>query len=118
MLVKRGVPLREWLKLEGARAWLEQKRRLAACMPPSKRVEYYIEATAAKLGLSRSTVEEALALYRGLERGVLVGKSPRVVAAAVIYAATRTPALPPPSPKRDPPPLEVVHEANDGSGQY
>jgi len=37
-------------------------------------------------------LEEALALYRGLERRALVGKSPRVVAAAVIYAATCTPA--------------------------
>jgi len=33
-----------------------------------------------------------LALYRRLERKALVGKSPRVVAAAVIYAATCTPA--------------------------
>jgi len=37
-------------------------------------------------------VEEALALYRGLEKRALTGKSPSVVAAAVIYAATCTPA--------------------------
>jgi len=92
VLVKRGIPLREWLELEGARAWLEQKRRLAAWIPPSKRVEYYVEAAAAKLGLGRSALEGALALYRGLERRALVGKSPRVMAAAVIYAATCTPA--------------------------
>ncbi|ABO07864.1 transcription initiation factor IIB family protein [Pyrobaculum calidifontis] len=90
-LVKRGVPLREWLELEGARAWLEQKRRLTAWIPPSKRVEYYIEAAAAKLGLGRAALEEALALYRRLDRRALVGKSPRVVA-AVIYTATCTPA--------------------------
>jgi len=92
VLVKRGVPLREWLELEGARAWLEQKRKLAAWIPPSKRVEYYIEAAAAKLGLGRAALEEALALYRRLDRRALVGKSPRVVAAVVIYAATCTPA--------------------------
>jgi len=91
-LVKRGVPLHEWLELGGVREWVEQRRRLAAWIPPSKRVEYYIETTAAKLGLERAAVEEALALYRGLERRALVGKSPRVVAAAVIYAATCTPA--------------------------
>jgi len=90
VLVKRGVPLREWLELGGAGE--RQRRRLAAWIPPSKRVEYYIEVVAAKLGLSRSTVEEALALYRGLERRALAGKSPRVVAAAMIYAATCTPA--------------------------
>jgi len=60
-------------------------------VPPSKRVEYYIEATAAKLGLSKATVEEAPALYRRLERRALAGKSPRVMAAAVIYAAACTP---------------------------
>jgi len=92
VLVKRGVPLREWLELGGVRKWVEQRRRLAAWIPPSKRVEYYIEATAAKLGLSRAALEGALALYRGLERRALVGKSPRVDAAAVIYAATCTPA--------------------------
>jgi len=91
VLVKRGVTLREWLELGGARERLRQGWR-ADWVPPSKRVGYYIEATAAKLGLSRATVEEALALYRGLERRALVGKSPRVVAAAVIYAATCTPA--------------------------
>jgi len=37
-------------------------------------------------------LEGALALYRGVERRALVGKSPRVVAAAVIYAATCTSA--------------------------
>jgi len=92
VLVKRGVPLREWLELEGARAWLEQKRRLAAWIPPSKRVEYYVEAVVARLGLGRAALEDALALYRRLERRALVGKSPRVVAAAVIYAATCTTA--------------------------
>jgi len=91
VLVKRGIPLRKWLELGGARGRLRQVWR-ADWVPPSKRVEYYIEATAARLGLSRATVEEALALYRGLERKALVGKSPRVVAAAVIYAATCTPA--------------------------
>jgi len=91
VLVKRGVPLREWLELGGVGEWLRQGWR-ADWVPPSKRVEYYIEATAAKLGLSRATVEKALALFRGLERRALVGKSPRVVAAAVIYAATCTPA--------------------------
>jgi len=40
-------------------------------VPPSKRVEYHIEATAAKLGLSKATVEEALALNRRLERKTL-----------------------------------------------
>jgi len=39
-----------------------------------------------------AALEVALALYRGVERRALVGKSPRVVAAAVIYAATCTPA--------------------------
>jgi len=91
VMVRRGAPLRGWLELEGARAWLEQKRRLTAWIPPSKRVEYYIEAAAAKLGLGRAAFEGALALYRGLDRRALVGKSPRVVA-AVIYAATCTPA--------------------------
>jgi len=91
VLVKRGVPLHEWLELGGVKEWVEQRRRLAAWIPPSKRVEYYIETTAAKLGLGRSALEEALALYRGVERRALVGKSPRVVA-AVIYAATCTPA--------------------------
>jgi len=89
VLVKRGVPLSEWLELGGAGEW---PRRVADWVPPSKRVEYYIEATSAKLGLSKATVEEALVLYRRLERRALVGKSPRVVAAAVIYAATCTPA--------------------------
>jgi len=92
VLVKRGVPLREWLELGGVREWVEQRRRLAAWIPPSKRVEYYIEAAAAKLGLGRAALEGALALYRGVERRALVGKSPRVVAAAVIYAATCTSA--------------------------
>jgi len=91
VLVKRGIALREWLELGGVRERLRQVWR-ADWVPPSKRVEYYIEATAAKLGLNRATVEEALALYRRLERRALVGKSPRVVAAAVIYAATCTPA--------------------------
>jgi len=91
-LVKKGIPLREWLELGGVRELVEQRRRFAAWIPPSKRVEYYIEAAAAKLGLSKAATEEALALYRGVERRVLVGKSPRVVAAAVIYAATCTPA--------------------------
>jgi len=88
VLVKRGVPLREWLELGGAEEWL---RRVADWVPPSKRVEYYVEAVVARLGLGRAALEEALALYRRLERGALVGKSPRVVA-AVIYAATCTPA--------------------------
>jgi len=91
VLVKRGVPLREWLELGGAKGRLRQGWR-ADWVPPSKRVEYYIEAAAAKLGLSRAALEEALALYRRLERRALVGKSPRVVAAAVVYAATCTPA--------------------------
>jgi len=91
VLVKRGAPLREWLELSSVRERLRQGWR-ANWVPPSKRVEYYIEATAAKFGLSRAAVEEALALYRMLERRALVGKSPRVVAAAVIYAATCTPA--------------------------
>ena len=92
VLVKRGVPLREWLELGIGREQLWQERKAAAWIPPSKRVEYHIEAAAAKLGLGRSALEEALALFRGLERRALVGKSPRVVAAAVIYAATCTPA--------------------------
>jgi len=92
VLVKRGVPLREWLELGIGREQLWQERKAAAWIPPSKRVEYYIEAAAAKLGLGRAALEEALALYRRLERRALVGKSPRVVAAAVIYAATCTPA--------------------------
>jgi len=91
VLVKRGVPLREWLEL-GIRRERPWQGWRADWVPPSKRVEYYIEATAAKLGLGRSALEEALALYRGLERRALVGKSPRVIAAAVIYAATCTPA--------------------------
>jgi len=91
VLVKRGVPLREWVELGGVRERPRQVWR-ADWVPPSKRVEYYIEATAAKLGLSRTALEGALALYRGLERRALAGKSPRVVAAAMIYAATCTPA--------------------------
>jgi len=91
VLVKRGVPLREWLELGYAGEKRRQRWR-ADWVPPSKRVEYYIEFTATKLGLSKATVEEALALYRGVERRALAGKSPRVVAAAVIYAATCTPA--------------------------
>jgi len=91
VLVKRGVPLREWLELGDTRGRPWQVWR-ADWVPPSKRVEYYIEAAAAKLGLGRAALEEALALYRRLERRALVGKSPRVVAAAVIYAATCTPA--------------------------
>jgi len=90
VLVKRGIPLREWLEL-GIRRERPWQGWRADWVPPSKRVEYYIEATAAKLGLSKAAMEEALALYRRLERRALVGKSPRVVAAAVIYAATCTP---------------------------
>jgi len=86
VLVKRGIPLREWVELGGAR----ERQRRAEWVPPSKRVEYYVEAVVARLG--RAALEEALALYRGLERRALVGKSPRVVAAAVIHAATCTPA--------------------------
>jgi len=59
-------------------------------VPPSKRVEYYAKATAAKLGLGRAASEEALALYRGLERRALMGKSPRVVATAR-YTPPRAP---------------------------
>jgi len=88
LLVKRGVPLREWLELGGAR----ERQGVTTWIPPSKRVEYYIEAAAARLGLGKAAVEGALALYRGVERRALAGKSPRVVAAAVIYAATCTPA--------------------------
>jgi len=91
VLVKRGIPLREWLELGGARERLRQGWR-ADWVPPSKRVEYYVEVAVARLGLGRAAVEEALALYRRLERRALTGKSPRVVAAAVIYAATCTPA--------------------------
>jgi len=72
VLVKRGVPLREWLELGGVgvRPW---QRWRADWVPPSKRVEYYVEAVVARLGLGRAALEEALALYRRWRGGRLWG---------------------------------------------
>jgi len=55
VLVKRGIPLREWLELGGAGERLKQGWK-ADWVPPSKRVEYYIEAAATKLGLGRAAL--------------------------------------------------------------
>jgi len=66
---ERGAPLREWLELGGTEERRRWQRR-ANWVPPSKRIEYYIEAVAARPGLGRSALEMTLPLYRGWEGGV------------------------------------------------
>jgi len=89
-LVKRGAQLRERLELAAEE---RQRQKIAAWIPPSRRVEQYIIEAAARLGLGRKAVEETLSIYRRLESRALVGRSPRVIAVALIYAATCTPAV-------------------------